>query len=148
MNGLENASEGESERRHTMTRTNTTASIVAAFAIGLTGLTGCQRSAEQERERIAEAQREAERKIEEAQRESTTKITSAQAEVDRKVAEANADFDRNRSDYQTRMNKELEEVDRKIERLEAGPRPPRATKAELDAALLDIPRAGSRCARA
>ncbi|WP_394822208.1 hypothetical protein [Pendulispora albinea] len=102
-------------------------------------LPACERSARDEQDKVASAEREAQKKTVEAQRESTTKITSAQAEVDQKVAEANASFVKTREDYRSDLMSKLDDADKKIQKLESKQNTASGkTKAELEAALPDI----------
>jgi vacuolar-type H+-ATPase subunit H len=111
--------------------------IAAIVAVG--GLTACERSAEQERERVQAAQREADQKVDQAKKESTTRITSAQTEVDKIVAEANANFAKTRDEYRDKLTKDVREFDQKIDRLERRSATTTGqTKNELDSALPDI----------
>lgn len=90
----------------------------AATALSLSLVTGCDRASDDQK-KADNAQAEANKKIGEAQGEATTKITSAQVEADKKIAAAEADFGKLREDYRHKLQADLIDLDKKIDRLEA-----------------------------
>jgi hypothetical protein len=110
----------------------------AATVLSLSLVTGCDRANDDQR-KADNAQAEANKKIGEAKTEATTKITSAQVEADKKIAAAEADFGKLREDYRHKVQADLIDVDKKIDRLEAKSKTATGkAKADLDANLTAI----------
>jgi len=113
--------------------------ITALGAAVLFAATGCEKTAQQDQEKIAEAQREADQKTANALRESQTQITSAQLEANKQATQAQMDFAKLRDDYRGKMQSDFDALNKKIVKLET--KDATATgkvKADLDAKLDDI----------
>ncbi len=117
------------------------ASIFAstAMALTLTLGTGCDNKAADEQQKANAAQAEANKKIAEANNEAVTKTTGAQVEADKKIAAAEGDFGKRREDYRHEVKKDLVELDKKIDMLEAKAKTATGkAKTDLDANLTQI----------
>jgi len=113
--------------------------FITVGAALLFALAGCEKSAQRDQEKAAQAQREADEKVAEAQRESQTKITSAQLEANKKAVEAQNDFEKTRESYRHQMQSDFDKENEKIAKLEAKAATATGkTKADLDAKLQDI----------
>ena len=99
----------------------------------------CDNNAAREQQKATEAQREANEKAAEAKNTASTKITNAQVEADKKIAEANANFQKIREDYRHKAQRDFDEVNADITKLEAKAKAATGkAKTDLDAALPDI----------
>lgn len=99
----------------------------------------CDNDAAREQQKATEAQREANEKAAEAKNTATTKITAAQVEADKKIVEANANFQKIREDYRHKVQKDFDEVNTDIAKLELKAKTATGkTKTDLEAQLLDI----------
>lgn len=90
--------------------------VTASLLLGL-GMMACDKSAQQDQDKVNQAQATADQKIQTAQDKAATTITNATVEADKKIADANADFMKMRESYRHDEQTNLIDVDGKIEKL-------------------------------
>jgi len=112
--------------------------FVATLALGLTAV-ACDKTAQQDQDKVNQAQQTASDKIAQAQAESTTKITSAQVTANQQIASATADFMKMRESYRHDVQTNLIDTDTKIQNLDDKERTLKAqAKIDMDKNLADI----------
>lgn len=111
---------------------------VASLVLGLAAV-ACDKTAQQDQDKVNQAQATANDKISAAQTEAQTKITSAQVAANQTIASANADFMKMRESYRHDVQTNLIDEDSKIQSLDDKERTLTATKkTAMDTSLTDI----------
>ena len=111
---------------------------VASLVLGLAAV-ACDKTAQQDQDKVNQAQQTANDKISAAQTEAQTKITSAQVAAHQDITSANADFMKLRESYRHDVQTNLIDEDSKIQKLDDNERTLTAKKkTDLDTNLADI----------
>jgi hypothetical protein len=111
---------------------------VTSLVLGLAAV-ACDKTAQQDQDKVNQAQQTANDKIAQAQSEAQTKITSAQVAANQDIAAANADFMKMRESYRHDVQTNLIDEDSKIQKLDDRERTLTAQKrTDLDTSLADI----------
>ena len=112
--------------------------FAVSLALGL-GAVACDKTAQQDQDKVNQAQQTANDKIAQAQGEAQTKITSAQITANQDIASANADFMKMRESYRHDVQTNLIDMDTRIQKLDDKERTLTAQKkTDLDTSLSDI----------
>src|SRR5450432_2163965 len=112
--------------------------FVVALGLGL-GAVACDKTAQQDQDKVNQAQQTANDKIAQAQTEAQTKITSAQISANQDIATANADFMKMRESYRHDVQTNLIDMDTRIQKLDDKERTLTAQKrTDLNTGLTDI----------
>ncbi|HEX7664713.1 MAG TPA: hypothetical protein VF407_09385 [Polyangiaceae bacterium] len=114
--------------------------VAASLLLGLGASTmACDKTAQQDQDKVNQAQATADQKIQNAQAQAATTITNATVEADKKIADANADFMKMRESYRHDEQSNLIDLDGKIEKLNVKEHTATGTaKTSLDTGLSDI----------
>ncbi len=111
---------------------------VTSLVLGLAAV-ACDKTAQQDQDKVNQAQQTANDKISAAQTEAQTKITSAQLTANHDIASANADFLKMRESYRHDVQTNLIDTDTKIQLLDDKERTLTAQKkSAMDSSLADI----------
>lgn len=113
-----------------------TRKLIAVTVFASLAAFACDRNASDAQYKADKAQSEANREVNQANNEATTKITNAQVEADKKIAEARGDFAASRESFRHDVQTNIDELDKKLEKLEAKAKKSTGkAKADLDANL-------------
>lgn len=92
---------------------------IGITALALSLFAGCEQPPSEVEAQAREAQRRADDAIAEARREADQKVAKAQSKADDEARRADAVFIKARDDLRTKVNKEMDELSKRVDGLEA-----------------------------
>ncbi|MGH7284921.1 MAG: hypothetical protein ACRELY_25625 [Polyangiaceae bacterium] len=118
---------------------NRSMKLIACVLVLGAGAIACNKTAQEDQDKMNSAQQQADQKIANAQQQSTTTITNAQLEADKKISAANNDFMRMRESYRHDQQTNLIDLDGNVQKLDDKERTAKGqTKIALDNDLQTI----------
>ncbi len=118
---------------------NRSMSLAATSLLLGLGVMACDKTAQQDQDKVNQAQATANEKVQNAQDKASTTITNATVEADKKIAEANADFMKTRESYRHDQETSLIDLDKNVDKLNAKEHTAKGSaKTTIDNGLTDI----------